>query len=122
MNRLQLKQYITEQYNSDEEHLWIKFPGYSVFRHQSNQKWFALIMDVPKHKIGLNGNEKIDILDVKCDPILTGSLLSEKGFFPAYHMSKASWITIILDGSVDDEKIKWLVDMSYDLTSDKMHK
>lgn len=95
----------------------MKFPEYCVFRHKNNKKWFALIMDVPKSKIGLKGNERIDILDVKCDPILIGSLLREKGFFPAYHMSKSSWITIALDDSVDDEKIKWLIDMSYELTS-----
>ncbi|MCH5315925.1 MAG: MmcQ/YjbR family DNA-binding protein [Eubacterium sp.] len=117
MNTSQLKQYIAQQYNSDEEYPWIKFPEYCVFRHRNNQKWFALIMDVPKSKIGLEGNEKIDILDVKCDPILIGSLLNEKGFFPAYHMSKSSWITIALDGSVDDEKIFWLIDSSYSLTS-----
>ncbi len=117
MNSLQLKQYVAEQYNADEEYPWIKFPEYCVFRHSNNQKWFALIMAVSKNKIGLNGNEKIDILNVKCDPIMIGSLLNEKGFFPAYHMSKSSWITIALDGSVDDEKIKWLIDMSYHLTS-----
>ncbi|MFR5875108.1 MAG: MmcQ/YjbR family DNA-binding protein [Eubacterium sp.] len=118
MNSSQLKQYIAEQYNSYEEHPWIKFPGYSVFRHKNNQKWFALFMDIPGNKIGLTGNEKIDVLNVKCDPIMIGSLLNETGFFPAYHMSKSSWITITLDGSADDEKIKWLIDMSYELTSD----
>ncbi len=117
MNRLQLKQYIAEQYHSDAEYPWIKFPEYCVFRHGNNQKWFALIMNIPKSKIGLKGNEKIDILDVKCDPIMIGSLLNQKGFFPAYHMSKASWITIALDGSVDDEKIKLLIDMSHELTA-----
>ncbi len=117
MDCRQIKQYIAEQYNSDEEHPWFKFPEYSVFRHKNNQKWFALIMDIPKSKIGLSGNEKINVLDVKCDPVMIGSLLNEKGFFPAYHMSKSSWITIALDGSVDDEKIKWLIDLSYDLTA-----
>jgi len=117
MDCRQLKQYIAEQYNSDEEHPWLKFPEYCVFRHKNNQKWFALIMDVQKRKIGLSENEKINVLDVKCDPVMIGSLLNEKGFFPAYHMSKSSWITIALDGSVDDEKIKWLIDISYDLTA-----
>ncbi len=116
MDCRQLKQYIAEQYNSEEEYPWIKFPNYCVFRHKNNKKWFALIMDIPKEKIGLVGEEKIDVLDVKCDPVMIGSLLSETGFYPAYHMSKSSWITIALDGSVDDEKIKWLVDISYERT------
>lgn len=119
MNSKQIKQYIVEQYNSDEEHPWLKFPEYTVFRHKNNKKWFALIMDIPKCKIGLPGNEKTDILNVKCDPIMISSLLNKKGFFPAYHMSKSSWITIILDGSADDEEIKWLINMSYELTVSK---
>ncbi len=117
MNRLQLKQYIAERYHADAEYPWIQFPEYCVFRHCNNQKWFALIMDIPKNKIGLKGNEKIDILNIKCDPIMIGSLLNQKGFFPAYHMSKSNWITITLDGSVDDEKIKLFVDMSHELTA-----
>ena len=59
----------------------------------------------------------VEIFNAKCDPILIGSLRAEPGFFPAYHMSKSNWITIALDGSVDDGKIKWLLDMSYDLTA-----
>ena len=39
---------------------------------------------------------------------LAGSLLMENGFFPAYHMRKDSWITVALDGSVADDKIKML--------------
>jgi len=58
----------------------------------------------------------VDIMNVKCDPLLAGTLLMEKGVFPAYHMSKGSWVSVALDGSVDDEQIKWLIKMSFDLT------
>ena len=51
-----------------------------------------------------------------CDSILLGSLLDEKGFFPAYHMNKENWITVSLNGSVADDKIKMLIDMSFELT------
>ncbi len=54
-------------------------------------------MDVPKEKLGLQGEEVLQVVNFKCDPILIGSLLGEKGFFPAYHMSKASWITVALE-------------------------
>ena len=62
---------------------------------------------------------RLDILNVKCDPIMIGSLITENGFYPAYHMNKSNWITVALDGSADDEKIKFLLDMSFDLTSKK---
>lgn len=35
------------------------------------------------------------------------------------HMVKGKWITIMLD-SVDDERIKWLLDMSFELTKGKI--
>lgn len=120
MNRGQLLKYISEYYSVDEEHPWEKYPDNTVFRHQNNKKWFALIMSVSKSKLGAIGTEMIDILNVKCDPIMIGSLRKEKGFFPAYHMNKTNWITVALDGSVSDEKVKCLLDISFDLTSVKI--
>ena len=117
MNREEVKEYIAETYAADEDFPWMRHPGYSVFLHRNDRKWFALIMDVPNEKLGLSGPGALDILNVKCDPILMGSFKSEPGFFPAYHMNKASWISIALDGSVSDQKIKLLLDLSYDLTN-----
>lgn len=122
MNRKQFIQYVTEQYGVDGEYLWANYPGYCAFRHPNNHKWFALVMDVPKNKLGLQGTEILDVVNLKCDPILIGSLRKESGFFPAYHMSKASWITVALDGSVPDSQIKMLLDMSYDATAAKIKK
>jgi len=112
-----LQRFISENYGADAEHPWEKYPDYTVFRHGNNQKWFALFMDIPKEKLGLPGKELISVLNVKCEPLMIGSLRSEHGIYPAYHMNKSSWITIALDGSVSEEKTKWLLDMSYDLTS-----
>ena len=117
MNREQLEKLLCETYAADMDYPWIKYPNYEVFRHSNNKKWFALIMDVSKNKLGLAGDEILDIVNFKCDPALIGSLRMENGFFPAYHMNKDSWITVALDGTVDDEKIKALADMSYELTS-----
>ena len=76
-------------------------------------------MDLPRQKLGIRGDEIIDVLNIKCDPILIGGLRNEKGFFPAYHMNKTYWITVALDGTVEDDKVKWLLDLSYDLTNKK---
>ena len=117
MNREQLEKILCETYAANMDWPWIKYPNYEVFRHSNNKKWFALIMDVSKNNLGLAGDEILDIVNFKCDPALIGSLRMENGFFPAYHMNKDSWITVALDGTVDDEKIKALADMSYELTS-----
>ena len=122
MNRNELETFIMETYNVDADYPWFKYPNYEVFRHCNNQKWFALIMDIPKKKLGLQSEEILDVVNFKCDPLLIGSLREEPGFFPAYHMNKDRWITVALDGSVSDDKIKMLLDMSYQATAPKTHK
>ena len=39
----------------------------------------------------------------------------EPGIFPGWYMNKSHWLTVVLDGMVEDEKIRFLVDMSYEL-------
>lgn len=117
MNRTEIVQYIAETYQTDPDFPWAKFPEDMVFRHEDNRKWFALAMRITKEKLGLPEKTPIDVLNVKCEPFIIGSLRQEPGIYPAYHMSKTNWITIALDGSVKDEKIKWLLDMSYELTA-----
>ena len=122
MKRSELESFIMETYNAEADYPWLKYPNYEVFRHCNNRKWLALIMDVPKNKLGLQGEEVLEVVNFKCDPILIGTLREEPGFFPAYHMSKDSWITVALDGSVSDDKIKMLLDTSYEATASKTHK
>ena len=43
----------------------------------------------------------------------------QPGFLPAYHMNKQNWISIILDGSVPDDKIFPLLGLSYDSVAPK---
>lgn len=122
MNRNELTEYIAEMYNTAAEYPWDYAPGYAVFRHACNKKWFAVIMNISRRKLGINSDEIIDVMNLKCDSILMGSLRNDTGIFPAYHMSKTSWISVALDGSVDSEKIKWLLDISFDLTDKKRKK
>ena len=119
MNREEIIDFIKEEFDITEEHLWLAFPDYIVFRNKKNKKWFAIIMDIEKSKLGLDGEGKVDIIDLKCDPILIGSLLRNKGYLPAYHMSKKSWITVLLDGSVNDAELKDLIYLSYEMIEKK---
>ena len=119
MTREQLIEHIKNIYSTDPEYPWSDMPEYAVFRHSSNKKWFAVVMNISKTKLGLESDEIIDVLNIKCDPMLIGNLRQEKGFFPAYHMNKTYWVTVALDGTVDVDKIKFLVDLSFDLTDIK---
>jgi len=114
--------YALEKYETIPDHPWMSLPEYVVLRHKDNKKWYGLIMDLPKEKLGLAGQDHIDILNIKCDSNMIGSLLMQKGFLPAYHMNRENWITILLDGSADKEMIFSLLEMSYELTASKKRK
>ena len=65
---------------------------------------FAVIIEIPKSKIGFNSDELINVVNLKCDPLLIGSLLIDEGIHKGYHMNKNYCITIQLNGSVDEKK------------------
>ncbi len=104
------------RYGTEPEALWARFPNHLALRHRENRRWYALLMEVPARSLGLPGEGRVDILNVKCDPLLVGSLRQNPGILPAYHMNKDSWVSILLDGSVEGEAIFDLLEMSYRLT------
>lgn len=108
--------YAKENYGTEPEYLWERTPDAGVLRHISNKKWYGIVMSVSLDKLGLKRSGKADILNVKCDPMVLGSFLMKAGYYPAYHMNKRHWITIILDGSVPPDEIELLIDQSYELT------
>ncbi len=122
MERAVLDKYITDIYGAVGEYMWEKYPTFAVYRHQNNKKWFAVIMEIPKSKIDLCGDDLVCVMNLKCDPTLIGSLLLENGIHKGYHMNKNYWITVRLDGSVEEAQIKWLLDLSFDLTSTKKNR
>lgn len=79
-------------------------------------------MNVEKSKLGLDGNGTVEIMDVKCDPEMTGIIIQTYAFLPGYHMNKQHWITILLDGTVGESKILDFLDMSYDLIDGEFYK
>ncbi len=119
MNRQQIFDYAEEQYETTPEYLWMQYPSYAVLRHRDNKKWYGVMMNVPKNKLGLPGTDTVDILDVKCEPMTIDFFRRLPGFFPGYHMNKTSWLSILLDGTVSDNHIRELLDMSFELTANK---
>ncbi len=119
MTKQELFDYILDTYGVEPDHPFPRDEVSAVFRHTNSRKWFALAMNIPWRTLGLFRDGNVDILNIKCDPLLIGSLRGKPGFLPAYHMSKDKWLTILLDGSADSEEIKTLLGISYDLTSGK---
>ena len=111
-----------DTYGSTPESLWAKTPDDVVLRHQSNKKWYAILMKVRRSVLGLDGDDIIDIINVKCDTLEIDFLSQQQGFFKGYHMNKNHWLTILLDGSVELETVCGLIEQSFDMTAPKLKK
>lgn len=120
MDKHQLVQYVQDHYGAEPEYLWEKYPNTFIFRHANNRKWFAVVMDVARSKLGLPGEGTVDLIDIKCGPLLGGSYLGKPGVIPAWHMNKSQWLGLLLDGSAEDDTIRELLEISYDLTKGKI--
>ena len=120
VDREEIFEYVKKQYGTIPEYLWSSSPDSAVLRHH-NGKWYAVIMNVERSKLGLDGDDTVEIIDVKCDPEMTGMIIQTYGFLPGYHMNKQHWITILLDGTVGESKTLDFLDMSYDWI-DRMQK
>lgn len=117
--RRQVEAYLDETYGVTPEMLW-KDSEAAAIRHNADKKWFGIIMPgIAWRKLGVERDGVVDVMNVKCDPVILPSLMDGQGLFPAYHMNKQHWISIVLDGSVQMEKIMWLLDASYLLTLKK---
>ena len=111
----QVINYVKERYNLKPEYLFSDSPNTFVLKHKE-AKWFGIVMDIPYTKVGIDSKEIVYVLNVKVPTEQTTELIKINGIVPAYHMNKKYWISILLDGSVDIEVIKSLIDTSYDLT------
>ena len=119
MKRNDLIKYLQQEYICDIDYPWEKYPDYVVIRRRDNQKWFAGIFTITEHQVGLDTNEAIDVVNLKCEPDLISTLIRESGIYSAYHMNKQHWISVDIEGYEDIEKLKMLVDMSYRLVGKK---
>lgn len=117
MTRQQIFDYVKIKYATTPDYPWLD--DNAVLRHSDNNKWYGLVMKVGRDKLRLSGDGAVDVVNVKCDPVLAGYMRQQEGFHPAYHMNKEKWLTIRLDGSASDDDIKRLIDLSYELTAAK---
>ena len=112
----QIIKYIREKYNDELEFLWEKYDDAAIWRNKQNNKWYGLLMIITEDKLGIDSNKIIEVLDIRYQKEESQKIVDNKKIFPGYHMNKKSWITIKLDNTVATEKIKELIDNSYNLS------
>lgn len=105
--------YVRKTYGDELEFLWEKFPKNAIWRREDTQKWYGILLTVPKQKLGLPDDKTVEIFDFRILPEELEALVDYKTYFPGYHMNKKHWCTIILDGTVPFEEICRRIDASY---------
>lgn len=84
----------------------------------------TLVFKVCSKMYGLININKTPLqINLKCDPFTALELRDQfPSIKPGYHMNKKHWNTIVIDGSLDDGKIFWMIDMSYNLVFNGLKK
>ena len=90
----------------------------AVLRHADNSKWFALVMRISRRKLGIDSDEPVDVVNLKLPIEMFGSFDASDGVYPAYHMNKLHWISVLLsDASYDT--VAFLTSVSFESTKSK---
>ena len=108
---------VQEKYGNQLEYLWEKSPDTAVLRHEDNQKWYAVLMRIPWDKLEKGREGLVEAVNIKHDQV--ADLLSQKGIYPAFHMNKRYWLSLVLDDSLQDEEALELIEKSWNLTVKK---
>ena len=87
----------------------------AVLRHIDNRKWYAIVMRVSQRKFGFDGDEVIDVVNLKLPTEMFGSFGAADGVHPAYHMNKLHWISVLLPDTPEDI-VQFLVNVSFEAT------
>ena len=90
----------------------------AVLRHADNRKWYAIVMKVSRRKFGIDSDEVIDVVNLKLPTEMFGSFGTFDGVYPAYHMNKLHWISVLLPDAPEDV-VQFLVNMSFGATKNK---
>lgn len=106
--------YINEKYNDDIEYPWEDYEG-GIVRRQDNGKWYVAFLRVAAKKFFPEMSGKVNIVNIKVIKGKAPEMADGKNIFPAYHMNKQNWISLILDDVIPDAEIFSLIDASYTL-------
>ena len=93
----------------------------AVFRHSGSRKWYAIVMRVSRRKFGFGSDEVIDVVNLKLPTEMFCSFGASDGVYPAYHMNKLHWVSVLLPDSPDDI-VEFLLNVSFEATKSKSKK
>ena len=121
MNRQELLEYCLDTHGTVPDYPFDDMFETATLRHSDSRKWYALVMKVSRRKFGFNSEEVIDVVNLKLPTEMSGSFGAADGVYPAFHMNKLHWISVLLPDAPDDV-VRFLVNVSFDATRDKRKK
>ena len=121
MKKQELFEYCLDTYGTSPDYPFDEDFETAVLRHADNRKWYAIVMRVSRRKFGLENDEIIDVVNLKLPTEMFGSFGAADGVYPAYHMNKLHWISVLLPDAPEDV-VKFLVNASFEATGRKKKK
>ena len=134
--------WIKSQFGAEPDFPWPDDAPWSFVFRCPNEKWFALVMRIKYRQLGqsgqakncsrnffnafqsitgcqqpYSGDEEVWVVNMKADQAEIPNLIDKKSIFPAWHMNKKHWITVLLTAVTDFEKLCELTQKSWELVS-----
>ena len=119
MIKRELLEYCLNTYGTLPDYPFDDWMESAVLRHMDNRKWYAVVMKVSRCKFGFDSDEVIDVVNLKLPIEMFGSFGAADGVYPAYHMNKLHWISVLLPDAPDDV-VRFLVNVSFEATKSKV--
>ena len=110
-----LIEHAAEKYGDEPEYLWKQFPDTAILRRKDSEKWYAIFMSVERKKLGLSGMGRVEVLDVRVDPVELPLLVDGVRVLPGWHMNKKHWVSVLLDGTVPFDELTEYLEESWHL-------
>ena len=118
MNKQDFLSHCIEVYGTSPDYPFDEDFETAVLRHADNRKWYAIVMRVSRRKFGLRSDEVIDVVNLKLPTEMFGSFDASDGVYPAYHMNKHHWISVLLPDAPEDI-VHFLTNVSFEATRAK---
>ncbi len=121
MTRQEFLTYCLDTYGTSPDYPFEDDLETAVLRHENNRKWYALLLRVSRRKFGMDSDEVVDVLNLKQPIGMFGSFGVADGVYPAYHMSKLHWISVLLSDAPSDV-VEFLTNASFEATRQTIRK
>ena len=118
MTKQEFLKYCLDTYGTSPDYPFDEDFETAVLRHADNLKWYSIVMKVSRHKFGIDSDEVIDVVNLKLPTEMFGSFGTSDGVYPAYHMNKLHWISVLLPDAPEDV-VQFLVNVSFEATKNK---